>query len=222
VDPAGDAEVSKGKKPDYNVVLTTAQDVYTGNKYVVRYDRARCNPSEMIDMIFNHVRLFKPIVVGIESVAYQNTIQHYVNLRMRKENLYFMVKSLTRSKSSKESRIRGLQPVIKSGGVFFRTYMKELITELIAFPLGSTDDIADALSDHLDLWRTTIVSKTAEKMTCEESPLAFDNVIKKFRETRDMNNMIGRDRLDFKPRNLSSWKPSKINVSFLETSLGVM
>ena len=154
VDPAGDPAEAKGET-DFNVVCTTGKDLRTGLVYVLEYTRERCNPSELIGHLFKHVRKWSPVKVRIEKVAYQNTLLHWIRERMRKDNTYFAIEGVTQGGRSKASRIMGLQPIFSNDGIKLRGWMQELISELLAFPLGKTDDIIDALSMHIDMWALT-------------------------------------------------------------------
>lgn len=185
VDPAGDPEDSKGT-PDYNVVLTTGVDITTGNKYVLDYWRKRATPSELINAIFEAVRKWSPVKVSIENVAYQNTIKHYIKLKMRETNEYFMVTSPSgaHTRKSKNAKILGLQPYFASGSVFIRTWMKDLMTELQAFPLGANDDIADALSTQVELWRDVKIS-TNKKTSRAQDPRSLDWALENLRSKHE-------------------------------------
>lgn len=154
VDPSGDPEFTKGD-PDFNVVITAGQDLKNGKIYVLEYSRKRCSPSELIDMIFQHVERWHPIKIGVESVQYQATLQFWLRERMQKEGRYFIVEALTHGRKSKGARILGLQPLIANGALLFRKSMSALLNEFTIFPYGRNDDLIDALSMQLPLWRVT-------------------------------------------------------------------
>lgn len=156
VDVANDPKKNKGKKADYNVVCTCGKDLKTGLVYVLECDRIKGNPGEVIDLIFQHFERWKPIVVGIESVAYQSTLQYWVEERMRSTGKYFNVEAVTTGGRSKHERIMGLQPVIKTGSLLFLHPAQQwLMSELESYPLGVYDDGADALAANKSLWDVT-------------------------------------------------------------------
>lgn len=154
VDPAGDPEENLGRT-DYNVVLTAAKDLNTGLHYVLHYDRFQGNPGELIDRILNHVKTYRPIKVGVETVNYQQSLLYFLRERKRAEKITFMVEPIRNSRVSKNARITGLQPVLAAGRLFVKTHHQDLVKELMAFPLGKHDDIIDALAMQLPLWRAT-------------------------------------------------------------------
>lgn len=153
VDPAAsDAEGSSD--PDYNVVLTTGVDPKTGHVYVAKISRARMNPGELINAILDHQAIFKPVVVKIESIAYQRTINYWLRRTREKLGRRFYVEEVKHGRVSKVDRIRALQPYFADGLVHIRPTMCELERELLSFPRGTHDDIIDALAMQIGFWNS--------------------------------------------------------------------
>lgn len=173
VDLAGDPAESKGD-PDWNVVVTCGKDLSSGIVYVLDYYRARCSPSEVIQAIFDHVRRYKSVKVGIESVQYQKALIGWVRERMRAESLYFFVEGLTHGNRSKNSRIQALQPFVQAQLLLFRQHHRGLVTELLAFPVAAYDDIGDALSMQLPMWAMTRSKSEQIKPSALDNELSFD------------------------------------------------
>jgi len=167
VDLAGDPMETKGE-PDYNIVMTTGKDLSTGYIYVLEYFRKKCNPGEVIDAMFRHAIKYHPIKFGIESVAYQKCLKYFVHERMAREGVWFQVDNLPHPKSAKPMRIRGLIPVFASGAIWIRPWMKDLVKELVTYPLGTNDDLPDTLAMQLPLWRQTPVRKVAKEDPVED------------------------------------------------------
>lgn len=181
VDLASDPNDTKGE-PDWNVILTCGKDLITGRIYVLDYKRLRCSPSEVIDALFEQVRTFKPVRVGIESVGYQRTLLYWVRERQRQQGLFFVIDPLTHGRKSKEERIRGLQPVFANGALYLRTWMQDLRSELLSFPLGAHDDVADALSMQLPMWRMTRSKKEQTVAEASKNPFTLEGAITSIRE----------------------------------------
>lgn len=160
VDPAGDPEENEGKT-DYNVVMTCGVQISTGKKFVLRYDREQCNPTRLIDLIFEHVVEFHPECVGIEGVAYQKSIKHHVKNRMREKEMFFEVRLLKNASKgrSKLLRIRGLQPGFENRSILTRAYHTVLKSEALSYPYGKNDDVIDALAMQLELWALVRIEK---------------------------------------------------------------
>jgi predicted phage terminase large subunit-like protein len=166
IDPAGDPDQVKGD-PDYNVVMTCAKDVLEGDIYVVDYFRKKCSPGEVIKELFRHVKAYAPLKVGIETVAYQNTLCYWIKEQMRKRNEFFTIEPIRQGRASKSTKIMGLQPVFASGTIRIRSFMTDLTAELLAFPYGRNDDIIDALAMQVEMWIAT-QSKSEKKAVVEE------------------------------------------------------
>lgn len=163
VDPACETNAASSD-PDYSITLTTAINRKNGDKYVVHYDRARMNPGEQIDSIFNHYRAYKPLVVKIEAIAYQRTLVYWLKKRQEKLNMMFYVEPIKGLKGSKVDRIKGLQPFFAAGNVYISAHMPELERELLAFPMGVHDDVIDALSMHMSFWHRIVEEEEKYKV----------------------------------------------------------
>ena len=61
--------------------------------------------------------------------------------------------------------------------------MKELVSELIKFPLDRHDDLPDCLSMQLQLWRTT-KSKAEQKLDLDEDPMSFSYALESIKDSR--------------------------------------
>jgi predicted phage terminase large subunit-like protein len=154
-----DFAVSQKQEADYTAVITIGVDK-DNNWFIVRCDVKRMNPSEAIETLFKHVREFKPLEVRGEKAAIQQVLNHFIELKMEEEQLYFNLQPLTNnSTQSKEYRIMGLQPKMKKKQVFFphdidEVSIGELIYELKGYTkAGKTtahDDAADCLANFLD------------------------------------------------------------------------
>ena len=187
VDLGGDPSDTKGE-PDFNVVLTAGKDMITGFVYVLDYWRKKSDVGEVLNAIFDHVRRYHPIKVGIESVGYQKTLNYWCRERMRSENVYFMIEKLTHVKVSKSLRIMGLQPIIETGAMRFLMSQKALINELIAFPLGVNDDLADALASQIEMWQTTPSINPTVSKTYANDPMSVDGAIKELKDRAHNHN----------------------------------
>jgi hypothetical protein len=154
-----DLAVSKKQSADFTVVMTIAVNS-EGHWFIARVDRGRYNPSETIDILFKHVRQFKPIEVRAEKAGIQQVLGHFIEERMNKENTHFFMSDLSaNSVQKKELRILGLQPRFKARKVHFPTDVCQdevvaLEHELMGFTReGSTtghDDAIDTLANFLD------------------------------------------------------------------------
>ena len=189
VDPATDPKLSKLSNTDYSVVMTCGKDMSTGRIYVLDYFREKCNPGQMSAAIFDHVVRYKPILVGYEDVAYQRSIDYWLKELMRQQSIYFVLErlGLSKVKDAKNTRIAGLQPLFASQSIFIRPHMKELVSELLKFPLGNHDDLADALSMQLTHWRATR-NFSPYLMQQAEDPMSLETACDQIRARKKVKN----------------------------------
>lgn len=114
--------------------------------YVVDARCGRWGVDEMIDQLFDIVRLWKPRV-GIETVVFQKALLWPIREAMRRHRLSFPIQELRpSSNASKEARIGALQEYMHQGALFVREDVPELMKEFVEFPLGAHDDLLDALA----------------------------------------------------------------------------
>ena len=145
VDPA----VSQSKRADDSVVLTAGMDPQ-GEIHILEISNRKMNPTELINEIFRHKTTWNPQKVGIETVAFQKSLVHFMKSEMRKRQTYINIYEI-KSRSSKEERIRGLIPYYQNGVIWHNQNCGELEDQLLRFPSGRKDDIADCLSFQLEL-----------------------------------------------------------------------
>jgi predicted phage terminase large subunit-like protein len=176
VDPAGDATQQTGDS-DYNVVMTTGKHRSSGRIYVLDYWRKRANPKEVVDELFRQEAAWHPIKTGVESVAYQNTFIFWTKEEMAHRNHYFLIEPVKHGRTSKEARIRGLQPLFANGQVLIRTWMTGLSDELKVFPLGAHDDLIDCLAMGLYFWGTVAPNRRREWTNPADDTLLFDRAV---------------------------------------------
>ena len=144
-----DLAISQKESADYTVICTIAVNK-DNHWFILDIDYDRYDPSQTIDAIFRAYQKYKPLYVGVEKVAYQASVKHYLEKEMPKRNIWFTVKDLEAS-SRKELRIATLQPRFKAGTIWFpmgAKFLTELESELGSFPRGLHDDLIDALSYH--------------------------------------------------------------------------
>jgi len=208
VDPGGDPEETMGE-PDWNVVCTCAKDMRTGIIYVVEISRGKWNPGQLIESIFQHIELYKPMKVGIEAVQYQKSLMYYVKEKLKAEKKIQVIEPIQHQKRSKNSRIMGLQPLFANGHLLIRTTHEALRNELLTFPYGKHDDMADALSMQLTILPRTTgeVIKNKKELANGNDGITLDWAIKSL--TNGRTNNIARhgpigDLLDVKSSSLST------------------
>jgi len=144
-----DLAISKKESADYTVILTVGIDE-NNNMFILDIQRERLDPLQTIKRIFWVNTKFRPIWIGIESVAYQKALIYFLKDEMKKKHQYLNIKEI-KPDTDKERRIRRIIPRYKSGTIFHQTKHTNLEEELLRFPKGQHDDIADCVAMQIEM-----------------------------------------------------------------------
>jgi phage terminase large subunit-like protein len=182
-----DLAVSSKKHADFTVLITIGVST-EGHWYIVKIDVGRFNPTQTIDILFEHVKKFRPMNVRAEKASLQQVLDHFIQLRMMKDNTYFAYEGLeNNSVLSKEYRINSLQPLMKMKKIHFPTdididSMAELLYEMKGYiKTGATtahDDAVDCLANFLD--PNFVIVPTGDKATEHDGGGNFDDLFEDY------------------------------------------
>jgi predicted phage terminase large subunit-like protein len=150
-----DPAISEEKTADYSALVCVGVDK-NNDWYILDIWRDRVQPKKLIDQIFYWNEKWKPVSIGIETIAFQKALQYFINDEMKRRNQFIPLKELGNTDRSKDERIRGLQPRYELGSVFHpqktaNSFVDDLEDELLRFPRGKNDDLIDALASCLEL-----------------------------------------------------------------------
>lgn len=135
---------------DRNAIVTTGVTPW-GDCIVLDAFAKRCSPLEVIEhLIYVHHR-FGPRVMGIEAVAYQKAFKWFLKAECERRGIFMNVRDL-KAIGKKETRVRGLQPILATGRMYIHPTQQMLRNEMADFPLGEHDDVVDALSMQQQVW----------------------------------------------------------------------
>jgi len=122
------------------------------NKWNLKTEKMRINPKELIDLIFTLYQRDGYEKIGIEKTIYLDAIKPFMDDEMRKRNIFLPIVELVHHQIAKEIRIRGLIPRYESGSVYHIENECETLEEnLLSFPKGLDDDVADATAYQLQI-----------------------------------------------------------------------
>jgi len=150
-----DAAFAKKKRSDFTAiprVHVSADKELRVHDYV----RAKLNPSQIIDKVFELKDDEKGFEwIAMEKSTYEQTLKHYIDLKNRERakvgKMPVVVKPVMRPKGeTKAMHIRALQPICMAGNFYIRPWMRELRGELREFTgkdTGGHDDLLDAIAD---------------------------------------------------------------------------
>lgn len=141
IDPA----ISTSDTADYTGIIVLDVDT-EGTRYVRHIEKVRATATELIQKIFDLNAIWAPMAIGIETVAYQKAIIHFLDLEMRRRNKVVPICEIKPpTDKTKEMRILGLVPFFQFGRILLGAGQQELELELASFPRGAHDDLLDAL-----------------------------------------------------------------------------
>lgn len=117
------------------------------NWYLKAARRVRITATQTIKLIFDIQSIYKCTMIGVESVAYQMAIMHFLDAEMRKRKTTIPVAAIMRGPDkSKNMRIRSLVPRFEWQRILIKPGLNDFEDEYMKFPRGTFVDILDALS----------------------------------------------------------------------------
>lgn len=114
------------------------------SNFVRKTYRARLSMDAQADKVVEYIRAYKPEVVGIEAIAYQDALRQEVEKRVDKEGLDTKVKAI-RTSEDKFRRFIRLARDFENHRIWLRRDQQELIEEILSYPRSTTVDLIDAL-----------------------------------------------------------------------------
>lgn len=143
VDPA----ISEKQWADSTSIFTLLLDKDTNFIYELDIRHGKMLPDQIIDELFDVVRLRKPDRVWLETNQYQKMLELEIKKQMRIRDIFFTLEWQV-SSGDKEAKIKSLlQPRYSNGSILHLRHGKhvqEYEAELLAFPNGKHDDIIDS------------------------------------------------------------------------------
>jgi predicted phage terminase large subunit-like protein len=144
---AGDLAISKKEHADYTVFLVAGVDDKE-NIYMLDSYKGRWNADEIIDVMFEIHKKWKPRRFGLEKGHISLTMDAPLQRRIKDAKLYDLhVESLPPGKADKELRARSIQGLMALGKVYWpegALWVDDFLNEMLRFPNGVKDDCVDA------------------------------------------------------------------------------
>lgn len=121
-------------------------------RYLRLAQRFKITATKTVELIFKLNEMFKPQLIGVESVAYQMALLHFCVAESKKRNVTIPLHAIKRGPDkSKEMRIRSLVPWFEWQRTLVKPGLNDFEDEYLKFPRGSYRDILDALADAQEL-----------------------------------------------------------------------
>lgn len=164
-----DRAYSKELTADHTGIVVISVDM-DNNWYIRQAERFKGTEKELIAKMFDLHAFYGEQIMGVEQKAFEYTIKPALEDEMRRRNTFFTVQELKDAGRSKNLRIEGLCPRFESGTIYLKKEHADLQDELVTFPMGQYDDLADSLSYMLEIAQVpnkqiTIRKRTYQPMT---------------------------------------------------------
>jgi predicted phage terminase large subunit-like protein len=142
-----DPGLSKDETADHSGISVIG--VNTDNDwYILESIKKHLNPLELINLAYELHAKWLPMVVGLETVAFQKVLSYWLLEEAKKRGIYLPIKEI-KSTQRKDDRIMGLQPRIESGKLYIHPTMIDFVDEVTKFRLrndSGSDDLLDSLA----------------------------------------------------------------------------
>ncbi|HUU97315.1 MAG TPA: hypothetical protein VM487_16380 [Phycisphaerae bacterium] len=169
VDPA--TGVSGG---DYFALWIGSIDRHTGIIYTRALKLERIGVVDQVKTITAAFEQWKPVRIGIETVAYQVALKDILDEHSRCRQIYMPIVSI-KTTANKRARIEGSSPFYENGT--FRlpaTLAPEIESQFLHFPKARHDDAPDVCAMGIELARTLRAAGTINGATGSPNPYARD------------------------------------------------
>lgn len=162
VDLSGWGNIKRSKQS--RTVILTCSWCDKNHMWVKHYDVGRFNPTQVIETMAKHWRLFNPEAMYVEEVYYQEAISHFARKAMERGDVPWMnIRAISpKGNQSKELRIRSLEPLGSNFAVHCRPEHKDFIDEWVDYiPNNDTckKDILDASAYQVQVARPGVVEE---------------------------------------------------------------
>ena len=144
VDPA---DPPSGRSDQCYTAAVSAKHTNRG-LFVLRYRRGRYTDAEIIKHTFDIADIDDADIIRIEADRYPHLANAF-RMEMARRNKVYAIEEVKTRGRSKDARIMRIAAHAENGLIWLRKGMDELETELYQYPLGSTNDIIDALAWHI-------------------------------------------------------------------------
>ena len=185
-------DVAQSKKDNADFTAVVIVDIDSQNNwYIQRAKRYKVNITELVDLIFEIHKVYRPQLIGVEKLAFIDQIKPLLDQRSQEQNIFPVVQELEHGGKRKEDRIRGaLQGRFELGKIYFKespTYDDQQIlkSELFDFPHSKNDDLSDDLA-----YVEQIATRPFQSNTEDDTSISIEKEFWLKKKTRNIVNSI--------------------------------
>ena len=157
---------------DYFALWVGSIDKTSGVIYTRRLTLERIGVVEQVKRIIAAFERWRPLRIGIETVAYQVALKDILDDHSRKSRLYMPIVPI-KTTANKRARIEGSAPFYENGT--FRlppALAPEIESQFLHFPKERHDDAPDVCAMAIELARSLRASTDFEGTTVRRNPFS--------------------------------------------------
>jgi predicted phage terminase large subunit-like protein len=147
---------------DYFALWVGSIDTHTGVIYTRELRIERIGVIEQIRRILEAFERWRPVKIGIETVAYQAALQQFLDEQGRRTQAYLPIVPI-RTTGNKRARIEGSAPFYENGTFRLPKVLDpEIESQFLHFPKARHDDAPDVCAMGIELARTLRAGREIE------------------------------------------------------------
>lgn len=143
-----DLAISQNSDADYSAFIVGGVDE-NNVLHIVNVVKDRLDGKQIVDMLLQLQRQYKPVAIGIEDMQVSKSIGPFLREEMQRTGVYATVLPLKPHKTDKITRSYPTQARMRVGSVRFdkeAEWYQDLEDEMCQFPRGKHDDLVDCMS----------------------------------------------------------------------------
>jgi len=142
--PPTDAQLKKGLKGKDEEVWSV-QGLFNGRYYLLEQRAERDHDAEWsVNTFFSLCEKWRPIKVVIESIAYQKTLQSFLEREMRQRKRYFAIEEFKDRRKKRHRILQAFSGIASQGNLLVHREHQGFISQFSAYPNVDHDDRLDA------------------------------------------------------------------------------
>ncbi len=170
---------SAGKHDEFAIfVLGIAPD---GIMYELAEWAECCSVDTAIKKMIELYRIYKPLLIGFEEVAFQSIYKKYILEEAARQGVHLPIKGLSTRGVGKE-RVLSLSPIIENGFFKFKENHNKTIEQLLMYPKSEYDDLQDACYYSFEISQKT--KEEASAFVLSNGINKLSNVLHRFNRHR--------------------------------------
>jgi predicted phage terminase large subunit-like protein len=168
-----DLAIAEHERADYSVFLIAGMDE-DRNIHVVDVIRDRLDGREIVDLILDLERSYRPEVIGIEEMQVSKAIGPFLREEMQRQGVFPNISKLKHGGKDKIARARSMQARVRAKTIYFNKegdWYQTFEDECCRFPRDTHDDQVDAFAYLGLLLNSLVEAATLQEIEEEEYEL---------------------------------------------------